>query len=303
MARAAGVSVLAGSEDLWSVQEVADAIDRQRAAGADAVVVKLNNGFSGQGNAIIRLDRDQPPGPAGWRTEFCASEESWPTFGAKIAAEGAIVEELIDNERVASPSAQVSVAPDGDIQVLSTHDQILGDPSRQVYLGCRFPARAQYRLRIQRAAEDVARVLAGQGVIGTFGVDFFVEPEVEGGRMWAIEINLRMGGTTHPYWMARLLTGAAYDQATGELVADGRGVCYVATDNLKAGRLVGTGPGKVIDDVAAAGLAWDPATGSGVALHLLGALRQHGKMGATCIAGSPEEAAALDRELRTLLLG
>jgi pheganomycin biosynthesis PGM1-like protein/ATP-grasp domain-containing protein len=301
-ARAAGVRVLAGSEDLWSVHDVAQAVDDRRSAGAGAVVVKLNNGFSGQGNAIIRLDPGRP-GRDGWRTEFCAEEESWPTFGAKIATEGAVVEELVTSDRVASPSAQVSVAPDGDIQVVSTHDQILGGPSNQVYLGCRFPARPEYRLRIQQAAAAVAGVLQRSGVIGAFGVDFFVDPQDEGGRIWVVEINLRMGGTTHPYWMTRMITGASYDPASGELRVGGEGKCYVATDNLKAERLVGTSPAEVIESVAAAGLAWEPARRTGVALHLLGALRGHGKMGVTCIGDSLDEATALDREVRALLLG
>jgi hypothetical protein len=301
-ARAAGVDVLPGAEDLRSMDEVARAVDHQRLAGAAAVVVKLNNGFSGQGNAIVRLDRHLAPAPERWPLEFCASEESWSSFAAKVAAEGAVVEQLVTSPRVASPSAQVSVAPDGDIQVISTHDQLLGGPSSQVYLGCRFPARAAYRLRIQAAAEAVARVLVDRGVIGTFGADFFVDPADERGRIWLVEINLRMGGTTHPYWMARLLTGASYDRSRGELVADGRPRCYTATDNLKSPRLLGDDPAKVIDRVARAGLAWDQARRGGVALHLLGALRGHGKMGATCIADTPEDADALDRELRALLL-
>jgi hypothetical protein len=42
-------------------------------------------------------------------------------------------------------------------------------------------------------------------------------------------------------------------------------------------------------------------TRTGVTLHLLGALREHGKMGATCIADSLEEADALSEELLTRL--
>ena len=103
--------------------------------------------------------------------------------------------------------------------------------------------------------------MAGEGVIGSFGIDFLVTPA---GDVYLSEINLRMGGTTHPYWMARLAGGAAYDPATGELVgAGGDRLCYTATDNLKLARLVGWTPADVIALVDDAGLAFDPADGHG----------------------------------------
>ena len=92
-----------------------------------------------------------------------------------------------------------------------------------------------------------------------------------------------MGGTTHPFWMARLATGGTYDQESGELRVPGGGArCYVATDNLKS-RAAGRArrPAEVIARIDEAGLAFDPATGTGVTLHLLGALPGAGKMGVT----------------------
>jgi hypothetical protein len=31
------------------------------------------------------------------------------------------------------------VTPTGEVEIVSTHDQLLGGPSGQSYLGCRFP--------------------------------------------------------------------------------------------------------------------------------------------------------------------
>ena len=114
--------MLDGSEDLWSMDEVERAVDRLRRVrpGIDAVVVKLNNGFSGQGNAIVEIDPDGVGDRSSWRTTFCAAEESWPSFASKIAAEGGVVERLVRTAGVASPSAQVSIAPGGDVRVVST---------------------------------------------------------------------------------------------------------------------------------------------------------------------------------------
>ncbi|MBV9410627.1 MAG: carboxylate-amine ligase, partial [Acidimicrobiia bacterium] len=57
-ARKAGVAVLDGEEDLRSVAELEAAIEglHARRPDAQAAVMKLNDGFSGQGHAIVELD-------------------------------------------------------------------------------------------------------------------------------------------------------------------------------------------------------------------------------------------------------
>jgi hypothetical protein len=299
VARLAQVPVLDGAEDLRSVEAVEEAARRLRGRPTppvDAVVIKLNDGFSGQGNAVVDLAGlngsllDSP-------VTFCAEEESWPTFAAKIVEGGAVVEELLDVPGTVSPSVQLRILPGGVPQTLSTHSQVLGGPNRQVYLGCRFPADPPYRGQIRTAAERVGRILAARGVIGYFGVDFFVVPE--GGReeVYLSEINLRVGGTTHPFGMASLVTDGSYDADAGHLVADGRPKSYLATDNLKSSVLVGCQPQEVIDRVARLGLAYDHRGRTGTTLHLLGALREYGKMGVTCIGDSEEEARQRYREV------
>jgi hypothetical protein len=228
---------------------------------------------------------------------FCAEEESWPSFAAKIAEGGAVVEELLDVPGMVSPSVQLRVLPGGTALVLSTHSQVLGGPNRQVYLGCRFPADEAYRGPIKAAAERVGRVLAARGVIGYFGIDFFVIPEGGRERVFLSEINLRVGGTTHPFGMAKLVTDGRYDAAGGDLVAAGQAKAYLATDNLKAASLVGCQPQQVIDRVDRLGLGYDRRRRAGTTLHLLGALREYGKMGVTCIGDTEDEARRHYREV------
>jgi hypothetical protein len=298
VARLAGVPVLDGAEDLRSVHAVEAAARRlrQRAAPPDAVVIKLNDGFSGQGNAVVDL-RDLNGSLLESPAVFCAEEESWPSFAAKIAEGGAVVEELLAAPGMCSPSVQLRILPGGAPLVLSTHSQVLGGPNRQVYLGCRFPSDPVYRAEIRAAAERVARVLAARGVIGYFGVDFFVVPDGNRHRVYLAEINLRVGGTTHPFGMAALATEGSYDPTSGHLVAAGGAKSYLATDNLKSARLVGRRPAEVIDEVARRGLAYDHGRRTGTTLHLLGALPEHGKMGMTCIGDTLEHAEYLYREV------
>lgn len=287
IARAAGVPVLPGVEDLWSTDAISAAVDELRLTHPDitAVVVKLNNGFSGQGNAMITWDSVRAD-LADRETVFCADSETWLTFTAKIAREGAIVEQLV-TDRAASPSAQAWISPHGEVEVVSTHDQLLGGPGGQVYLGCRYPAAGPYRHGIIAHTEAVGARLAAAGVAGPFALDFTV---LHGGRICLSEINLRLGGTTHPFGMARMVTDARGDASgDGLQTADGPRV-YVASDNLKEPSLVGATPAAVVRRVRDAGLAFDPTSGTGVTLHLLGAVPGHGKLGAVAIGRSPEHA-------------
>ncbi|MGI9120530.1 MAG: peptide ligase PGM1-related protein [Acidimicrobiales bacterium] len=302
VARRAEVAVAEGEEALFSLDEVLGAVERLRARqpGARAAVVKLNHGFSGQGNALVDLARRHRT-LAETPTTFCAAGESWSSFSSKIAADGAIVEEVLP--ATASPSVQLRIAADASVQVVSTHDQVLGGPGGQVYLGCRFPADRRYRSAITDAAVRVGQVLAAEGVIGPFGIDFLITPGSDGDDVTLSEINLRMGGTTHPFWMARLLTGGTYDVASGELRCGERPKCYVATDNLGATTPAGCSPAWAVTAVERAGLAYDRRTGTGTALHLLGALPGFSKVGVTSIGDSPEEADARFDEVTAVLTG
>jgi hypothetical protein len=302
IARRAGVPVLPGTEDVFSLEDLGRALHALRDGPRDprSAVVKLNNGFSGQGNAILDLAAldspiDRSP------TVFCAEEETWSTYARKIEAEGAIVEELIRHPEARSPSVQLRIGSRGTVEVVSTHDQILGGPDGQIYLGCRFPARPEYRIEIQAHARRVADVLATEGVIGSFGIDFVVVPCERGFETYLSEINLRMGGTTHPFLMAAGVTGGEYSESTGELLVDGRPVHYVSSDNLKSADYVGMEPGRLVSALDESRLGFDPRTTRGTTLHLLGALPGFGKLGALCIAGSPEEADALYEKTEALV--
>jgi PGM1 C-terminal domain len=296
--RDAGVPVLEGAEDLRSLAEIESAIAtlRARRPDAGAAVIKLNNGFSGQGNAIVELDRVASPLTA-TETLFCAENESWASYLPKVEAEGAIVEELTRGAGTVSPSVQLRILPDGSSEVVSTHDQILGGPDDQVYLGCRFPASEAYRAAIQEQGLRVAEVLATRGVVGSFGIDFVVAPGRRGPNVYLSEINLRLGGTTHPYVMARLATGGEYEPGSGELLDGGHPRVYVSTDNLKSRAYVGLKPRELVEALEAAGLAFDRVSRTGVTLHLLGALKDHGKLGIVCI--SETSSGAEELELRT----
>jgi hypothetical protein len=100
----------------------------------------------------------------------------------KLAELAGIVEERVVGEEIRSPSVQLRITPLGQLEVLSTHDQVLGGPSGQSYLGCRFPADPAYATMITRDAAKVGQELVGEGVLGRFAFDFVVVRTAAPGR-------------------------------------------------------------------------------------------------------------------------
>ncbi|MDX1545734.1 MAG: peptide ligase PGM1-related protein [Rhodothermales bacterium] len=304
--REAGVAMPDGAEDLRDEDDLVEALAalHGRHPAMRRAVVKLNEGFSGEGNALFSFEgAPEGGGVAAWiraalprRLRFEAEAETWAAFRAKFAAMGGIAECFIEGAHKRSPSAQCRINPLGQITPISTHDQVLGGPSGQIFLGCRFPADAAYRMAIQEAGLRVADVLRRHGALGRFGVDFISVREGDAWRHYAIEVNLRKGGTTHPFLMLQYLTDGAYDPATGRYrTPAGQPRAYYASDNLCRPDYRGLSPDDLIDIAVCHGLHFHGATQQGVVFHLIGALSEFGKLGVVCIGDTIARARALYR--------
>ncbi|MBE9169959.1 carboxylate-amine ligase [Pleurocapsales cyanobacterium LEGE 06147] len=306
------------------VQEAAKLWERQ--PDLQRMVIKLNEGFSGEGNALLNLTpiQNYAPGEAS-HTErmealskqlehlrFQAEGETWTSFASRIPELGVIVEAFIEGEEKRSPSVQGYISPAGEVEILSTHDQILGGPDGQIYLGCYFPADAGYRLELQELGLKIGKALAAKGAMERYSVDFIAvgKPNSKEWDIQAIEINLRKGGTTHPFMTLKLLTNGSYDYSTGLFLSQqNQPKYYIATDNLQKPQYRGLLPNDLMDIIAQERLHFDSSTRTGSVFHLMGALSEFGKLGLTSIGDSLEQAQeiyyrveeVLDRETKLML--
>jgi len=296
--REAGVCLPEGFEDLRSEEDLVDALEelRRRRPGIARAMIKLDDSFSGEGNAIFRYPEESGKDAirsALRRLDFAAPQERPEHYLCKFVEMGGIVEELLEYPESASPSVQLRIDPHGEVVLLSTHDQILGGGAGQVYQGCRFPAAEAYRRQIQDAGRRVGAVLASRGVVSRFGVDFFVGRR-SGGTAWdvhALEINLRMGGTTHPYLALQFLTGGRLDPESGTFLSpSGNPKFYRSSDNLQSAAYRGICPDDLIDITTINRLHYSHATETGILFHMMGALSQFGKVGITAIGNSQAQA-------------
>lgn len=298
-----GVKHPLGYEGLANTGDVISAITEMRARkpSISQVLVKHNEGVSGEGNALVDLVGLPEPGTANERAaiearlrimRFELPEITYDGYVNKLAERGGIVEERILGDEVRSPSVQLRVTPLGQLELLSTHDQMLGGPSGQSYLGCVFPADKDYAVAISQEAEKVGRRLAQEGVMGRFALDFVVVRSSDGTwDAYAIEINLRKGGTTHPFLTLQFLTDGKYDPAAAIFTApNGQQKCFVAGDHVKSPSYRSLTPDDLFDIVVRHGLHFDQTLQTGAVFHMMSALGECGRVGLTAVGNSHEEA-------------
>jgi hypothetical protein len=299
---AAGIPTPPGTEGVRTADDLRLAIARLRTAcpGLAAVVVKLDNSVSGDGNQVISL-QDPTGSPASARTvaERVASIPDW--YLAELAG-GGVVEAYVAGEFWSSPSVQVQITPEGQVVVLATHEQILGGDNGQVYQGCHFPARRDYAMRLANYGQRAGQLLAGRQVRGALSIDFAAARDRgQPWRLYALEVNLRQGGTTPPIIvLSSLLPGRCDDYGRWRL-PNGSARYYCATDHLGDPRWTGLPPGRVIAGMRSAGLEFDRRTGTGVVLHMLSGIAIDGRFGITAIGGSAHQARHLFAAVRPVM--
>src|SRR5437016_4659750 len=325
-----------GRENIGSEEELADAIVELRVMkpSLNQLMVKLNEGVSGEGNAVIDLTGLPPVAgidDAGHRgvssrsgstipattytgkeiamlgerlrsMQFESHGASYESYMKKLRERKGVVEERIIGEEFRSPSVQLRITPLGKVELLSTHDQLLGGPSGQSYLGCVFPADTGYAALITREAAKVGRRLAKEGVIGRFALDFVVVRSNGKWEPYAIEINLRKGGTTHPFLTLQFLTDGKYDPDTAIFTApNGQQKFFVASDHVESPAYRTLTPDDLFDIVVRHNLHFGQTRQTGVVFHMMSALGELGRTGLTAVGNSHEDAkATYDRAIAVL---
>jgi hypothetical protein len=310
-----GIPLPDGIENVQNENEIASALAQLKIhnPALQKAVVKMNDGFSGEGNAIFYYNELQPEDE---NLESIILEKlpehlkavaavSYHQYMQKFTTIGGIVEEFVNGEIIESPSVQCRINPIGNVEIISTHDQVLGGECDQIFLGGIFPANKEYNYDISIMGELIAKELRSQGVLGRFSIDFISIKQPVGWKHYAIEINLRKGGTTHPFLMLQFLTGGEFKwQENIYLMPNGQQRCYFATDNVVNEKYIGLTPHDLIDIAMYNGIQFDGAKQTGVMFHMIGALSQYGKLGMVCIGKTVEEAkefyaktmAVLDKE-------
>ena len=139
-------------------------------------------------------------------------------------------------------------------------------------------------------------------MIGRFAVDFVTVRKNGGWEPYAIELNLRKGGTTHPFLTLQFLTDGTYDADAGVFTApSGRPKHFVASDHVENETYKQLTPDDLWDIVARRGLHFDQSRQTGVVFHMLAALAEQGWLGLTAVGDSQAQADEIYRSAIAVL--
>jgi hypothetical protein len=145
--------------------------------------------------------------------------------------------------------------------------------------------------------------LAREGVIGRFAVDFIVVERDDGTwEPYAIEINLRKGGTTAPFLSLQYLTDGQYDAEAGIFrTRRGQEKYYLANDHLESPGYRLFTPDSLLDIISDHRLHFDHTSQTGILLHMFNNVGGSGQFGVTAIGDSHAQAERIYHRLETTL--
>jgi hypothetical protein len=296
-----------GVEGVRTLSDVTQAIEQMQGdSQVGDVMLKLDEGVSGLGNAVVRLPQHASRSEIERAIRSLEAEDATVEpqgFLEALERTGGVVEELVTGDDFCSPSVQLRASPLGEVEILSTHDQVLGGTHHQTYLGCKFPANDQYATALVEPGLAIGKELASRGVIGRFGIDFVATRQADAWSLRPVEVNLRNGGTTHPMLTLQALTDTSYDAEDARLVSRGRAKTYLATDHMHHPAFATLTPDDLLDVIAEADLGWDEDTHTGIAFHMASAIAVAGDIGVTAIGDSPKQAQWLYDAAKHALIG
>ena len=306
-----GIQLPLGYENLHTEEEIYAALSqlKKEKRWLRKAVLKLEDGFSGDGNAVFTFPEINNIADAEYiiRSSFSAhlkvvaADLDVSFYLEKFKEMGGIVE-FIEGKIKTSPSVQCRINPLAETVVISTHDQFLGGEDAQIFLGSHLPANHEYSADIAMIGKKVADELCQRGALGRFSLDFVSVKENDKWNHYAIEINLRKGGTTHPYLLLQLLTDGCYETASGKFfTAESNERFYFASDNVESAKLKGLTAQDLLNIVQEHELLYNPVTQEGILFHLMGALSQFGKLGILCIGSSKEKTGIIFEKMVSIL--
>jgi hypothetical protein len=183
------------------------------------IILKLDQSAAGYGNRVMRFN-DLPENLSETDTKniirerFQDKEVFSDIFIKRIEEEegGAIVEEFIDCKNYASPASIYMINGNRNVTVQYTYDQLLGGADNMVFQGSLGPITmpGNEEGNIENMSRKVGEFLSIQGVRGNVGTDFVVcdmDDEGKNRIAYAIENNVRMTGTSYPYYTIRNFIG------------------------------------------------------------------------------------------------
>jgi hypothetical protein len=265
-----GMNVVPGRHNLMNAKELRQGILSLKGK-TKTVLVRLDEGLSGAGNFLVDLDDFLKKSPS---AQNLVAKELLLKLPQRLSKSGATAEVWIEDV-ISSPSLQYIVYENGEIELLSSHDQVL-EGKEKWYVGCIYPS----VYIIEEILEEgmlFMKTLQKEGFVGYCGLDLIITPKT----YYFVEANVRKPGTTYPREFVRKVFGSL------------QGKYYYAKD-IKDSKLIG----KTFSEIYAKLIPLvikPPISNEGILLYNTGALKEGGRFDVVVV--SPERS-----HLETILL-
>ena len=309
--QALGVSHPQGAGGLRYIGDVARELVKlaQANPGLEKACLKHNFSISGFGNAIVSLEQlhqrmaespeiDNPffrwvsDNLPRWVT-LVHQKQTWGPYLERFQNEGGVLEAFVEGDPC---SVEVRIDLDGTVDVIGTHEELMGGENAQTYAGCRFPASSRLAVKLGEMGAKIGTWMASEGVVGRFTANFLATPK--GGdaldQLYAVDVHLRKGNTTLPLRTLQLLSGGNYHAHKGIFTDDrGQQLCYLSSDHFGAGQFKGMMPRDLLEIITCSDFHYSSATHTGAVFHMLNGISELGQTGITCIEREHEHAERL----------
>ena len=216
---------------------------------------------------------------------------TWDSYVRAFASVGGIIE-AYPEWVVGSPSANVYIDPLGNIEILSTHEQIFAKDF--TFVGASFPQSSVPHLPLAKATMAIAKRCYEEGIIGYFGIDFVALRQEGFLRLWAVDLNLHTTKTQLTFQFFDFVSGGTFNAESGiysmpygisytdssnvnndpssALAHDGSRRCYVMTDFVSSSRFEGLQLKTFFKDCRNLGLTYDVGECTGTVFHVIDTL-------------------------------
>ncbi len=265
-------------------------------------MVKLNEAVSGQGNAIVSFPKDVDPASLRaseradivrnlvTKVDFRSTAVNSANFPEVLAELGCAIEVRATGDSVEEVMGHAFIHPNGEIEFLApTLHHVLNG----AHQGAAFPAPKEYSDQIQQATIKVGEELRELGAVGYYGLDYLAVKNDGKTRFLPLEINLRQGGSVHGLGLAKLVTGAKYDQATATLRTESGECVHYRLNNHILDQHSNLWKNRPVSELEAAlnksDLLYNDTKGCGVILHLKEALQPTGHIGFLVVGRNNDE--------------
>ena len=199
---------------------------------------------------------------------------------------------------------QLRVTPLGEVELLSTHDQLLGGPSGQSYLGCRFPADIAYAREITAEASKIGAAARATG--RARALRHRLRRRARRAGAWAVvrhRAQSAQGRDDAPVPHAAVPDRRRLRPGTALFTApSGREKYLVASDHVESDQLRGLTIDDLFDIAVRHRLHFHQGRQTGIVFHMMSAVGELGRVGLTAVDDTPDLADQRYRKAEAVLV-